>query len=224
MNLEPSNAITRSHVGKIMIKLQTQLKDFIAKSPHEKITRSMKMLLMATESLKSTNADWLEGARFWHPNNFWFYDNRPASFTFSVGAFFTPFVLKAHLGALSLNNLICQAFYLYIWNTLGEKGVVKVDHFGAFRSVAYFCPLYLSACSRKLSSVRKFSFNLINIIGVNSLLNPRVLLPVKNRIAMAQKFEVPAMESQSQEIHQNLNKSYLLPPREISMKPWSILL
>ena len=52
MNLEPDNATTKAHIGQVTKQLAKQLQDYIAKHPHEKITRSMKMLLMATESLR----------------------------------------------------------------------------------------------------------------------------------------------------------------------------
>ena len=52
MNLEPDNATTKAHIGQVTKQLAKQLQEYIAKHPHEKITRSMKMLLMATESLR----------------------------------------------------------------------------------------------------------------------------------------------------------------------------
>ena len=56
MNLEPDNSATKEHVGTVTKQLSKQLQEYVTKNPHEKITRSMKMLLMATESLRK-NAD-----------------------------------------------------------------------------------------------------------------------------------------------------------------------
>ena len=52
MNLDPDNAATKAHIGLVTKQLSKQLQEYIGKNPHEKITRSMKMLLMATESLR----------------------------------------------------------------------------------------------------------------------------------------------------------------------------
>ena len=55
MNLEPDNSTTRAHVGTVTRQLAKQLNEFVKQNPHEKITRSMKMLHMATESLQKTS-------------------------------------------------------------------------------------------------------------------------------------------------------------------------
>ena len=59
MNLDPDNAATKAHIGLVTKQLSKQLQEYIGKNPHEKITRSMKMLLMATESLRK-NTDWTD--------------------------------------------------------------------------------------------------------------------------------------------------------------------
>lgn len=51
MNLETNNALTREHLPTVISALQRQLSAYITKNPNNKITRSMKMLLMATRSL-----------------------------------------------------------------------------------------------------------------------------------------------------------------------------
>ena len=51
MNLDSMNAATRQHIGNVINRLQKQLNQFIKANPDKKITRSMKMLLMATQSL-----------------------------------------------------------------------------------------------------------------------------------------------------------------------------
>ena len=54
MNLDTENPATRQHIGNIVTRLQKQLNNFIKTNPDKKITRSMKMLLMATSSLSAT--------------------------------------------------------------------------------------------------------------------------------------------------------------------------
>ena len=46
MNLEPDNATTKAHIGQVTKQLATQLQEYIAQHPHEKITRPTKMLLI----------------------------------------------------------------------------------------------------------------------------------------------------------------------------------
>jgi enhancer of mRNA-decapping protein 4 len=51
MNLDASNPLTREHMPGVLTNLQRQLTTYIASNPNNKITRSMKMLNMATQSL-----------------------------------------------------------------------------------------------------------------------------------------------------------------------------
>jgi enhancer of mRNA-decapping protein 4 len=51
MNLDASNPLTREHMPGVLNNLQRQLTAYIASNPNNKITRSMKMLNMATQSL-----------------------------------------------------------------------------------------------------------------------------------------------------------------------------
>jgi hypothetical protein len=51
MNLDTNNPATRTHLGNIITRLQKQLNNFIKTNPDKKITRSMKVLHMATLSL-----------------------------------------------------------------------------------------------------------------------------------------------------------------------------
>jgi hypothetical protein len=51
MNLDTNNPATRTHMGNIITRLQKQLNNFIKTNPDKKITRSMKVLHMATLSL-----------------------------------------------------------------------------------------------------------------------------------------------------------------------------
>lgn len=51
MNLDATNPLTREHMPGVLTNLQRQLTSYIASNPNNKITRSMKMLNMATQSL-----------------------------------------------------------------------------------------------------------------------------------------------------------------------------
>lgn len=51
MNLDPANPLTREHMPGVLNNLQHQLTVYIANNPNNKITRSMRMLSMATRSL-----------------------------------------------------------------------------------------------------------------------------------------------------------------------------
>jgi enhancer of mRNA-decapping protein 4 len=51
MNLNPTNPLTKEHMPGVLNNLQHQLTVYIASNPNNKITRSMKMLNMATRSL-----------------------------------------------------------------------------------------------------------------------------------------------------------------------------
>lgn len=51
MNLDATNPLTREHMPGVLTNLQRQLTAYIASNPNNKITRSMKMLNMATQSL-----------------------------------------------------------------------------------------------------------------------------------------------------------------------------
>jgi len=51
MNLEPTNPLTREHMPGVLNNLHHQLTVYIANNPNNKITRSMRMLSMATQSL-----------------------------------------------------------------------------------------------------------------------------------------------------------------------------
>lgn len=51
MNLDPANPLTREHMPGVLNNLQHQLTVYIASNPNNKITRSMRMLSMATRSL-----------------------------------------------------------------------------------------------------------------------------------------------------------------------------
>ncbi|PNF32921.1 hypothetical protein B7P43_G01848, partial [Cryptotermes secundus] len=51
MNLDATNPLTREHMPAVLTNLQRQLTAYIASNPNNKITRSMKMLNMATQSL-----------------------------------------------------------------------------------------------------------------------------------------------------------------------------
>ncbi|XP_069698744.1 enhancer of mRNA-decapping protein 4 isoform X2 [Periplaneta americana] len=51
MNLDNTNPLTREHMPGVLSNLQHQLSTYIASNPNNKITRSMRMLSMATQSL-----------------------------------------------------------------------------------------------------------------------------------------------------------------------------
>ncbi len=53
-NLDVNNPATRQHMGNIVGRLQKHLDQFIKANPDKKITRSMKVLHMATQSLVGT--------------------------------------------------------------------------------------------------------------------------------------------------------------------------
>ncbi|KAK7869897.1 hypothetical protein R5R35_013695 [Gryllus longicercus] len=51
MNLDPGNIMTREHLPSVISNLQRQLAAYMQSNPNNKITRSMRMLHMATQSL-----------------------------------------------------------------------------------------------------------------------------------------------------------------------------
>jgi hypothetical protein len=51
MNLDRENSVTREHVPGVLLSLQQQLTAFIQANPTHRMTRSMRVLLMATNSL-----------------------------------------------------------------------------------------------------------------------------------------------------------------------------
>ncbi|KAH3855139.1 hypothetical protein DPMN_097700 [Dreissena polymorpha] len=51
MNLDPNNTITQEHLNGVLYSLNQKLRIYISSHPNQKITRSLKMLLMASESL-----------------------------------------------------------------------------------------------------------------------------------------------------------------------------
>ena len=55
MNLDSQNPSTRHHMGAILGGLQKQLQAYIKEHPNNKFTKQMKMLLMATQSLLTTD-------------------------------------------------------------------------------------------------------------------------------------------------------------------------
>jgi hypothetical protein len=55
VNLESNNDQTKQYIPNIVLALQKQLNTFISNHPNEKIVRSMKMLLLATQALLSPN-------------------------------------------------------------------------------------------------------------------------------------------------------------------------
>ncbi|XP_034937441.1 enhancer of mRNA-decapping protein 4 [Chelonus insularis] len=50
-SLDPTDPVTREHMGAVLITLQTQLSSFINSNPNHRLTRRMKMLSMAARSL-----------------------------------------------------------------------------------------------------------------------------------------------------------------------------
>jgi hypothetical protein len=55
MNLDSQNSSTRHHMSAILGGLQKQLRSYIGEHPNQKMTKPMKMLLMATQSLLTTD-------------------------------------------------------------------------------------------------------------------------------------------------------------------------
>ncbi|CAB3373323.1 Hypothetical predicted protein [Cloeon dipterum] len=55
VNLVPDSTDTKQYVPNIVVSLQKQLNNFISMHPNEKVVRSMKMLLLATQALVPTN-------------------------------------------------------------------------------------------------------------------------------------------------------------------------
>jgi len=53
VNLESDNDQTKQFIPNILLALQKQLNGFITMHPNEKVVRSMKMLLLATQALLS---------------------------------------------------------------------------------------------------------------------------------------------------------------------------
>jgi hypothetical protein len=53
VNLESDNDQTKQYIPNIVIALQKQLNSFITCHPNDKVVRSMKMLLLATQALIS---------------------------------------------------------------------------------------------------------------------------------------------------------------------------
>lgn len=53
LNLDPSDPVTREHMGTVLMTLQNQLAAFAASNPNHRSTRRMKMLGMATRALLS---------------------------------------------------------------------------------------------------------------------------------------------------------------------------
>uniref|UniRef100_A0A1B6MJB4 Uncharacterized protein n=1 Tax=Graphocephala atropunctata TaxID=36148 RepID=A0A1B6MJB4_9HEMI len=53
MNLDVNNSVTQEHLPTVLNTLQRQLQGFIATNPNNRITRSMKILLMASQALLS---------------------------------------------------------------------------------------------------------------------------------------------------------------------------
>ncbi|KYN07621.1 Enhancer of mRNA-decapping protein 4, partial [Cyphomyrmex costatus] len=53
LNLDPSDPVTREHMGTVLMTLQNQLATFVASNPNHRSTRRMKMLAMATRALLS---------------------------------------------------------------------------------------------------------------------------------------------------------------------------
>ena len=51
MNLDASNPVTREHMTTVLGALCQKLMAFIQNHPQEKMTRNIKMLLMASQSL-----------------------------------------------------------------------------------------------------------------------------------------------------------------------------
>lgn len=51
MNLDSSNPITKEHMSAVVGQLCQKLTSFIQSYPSDKITRQMRMLLMASQSL-----------------------------------------------------------------------------------------------------------------------------------------------------------------------------
>ena len=51
MNLDASNPVTREHMTTVLGALGQKLMAFIQNHPQEKMTRNIKMLLMASQSL-----------------------------------------------------------------------------------------------------------------------------------------------------------------------------
>lgn len=51
LNLDPSDPVTREHMGTVLMTLQNQLAAFVASNPNHRSTRRMKMLAMATRAL-----------------------------------------------------------------------------------------------------------------------------------------------------------------------------
>lgn len=53
LNLDPSDPVTREHMGTVLMTLQNQLATFVTSNPTHRSTRRMKMLAMATRALLS---------------------------------------------------------------------------------------------------------------------------------------------------------------------------
>ncbi|XP_018043704.1 PREDICTED: enhancer of mRNA-decapping protein 4 [Atta colombica] len=53
LNLDPSDPVTREHMGTVLMTLQNQLATFVASNPNHRSTSRMKMLAMATRALLS---------------------------------------------------------------------------------------------------------------------------------------------------------------------------
>ncbi|XP_011701152.1 PREDICTED: enhancer of mRNA-decapping protein 4 [Wasmannia auropunctata] len=51
LNLDPTDPVTREHMGTVLMTLQNQLATFVASNPNHRSTRRMKMLAMATRAL-----------------------------------------------------------------------------------------------------------------------------------------------------------------------------
>ena len=51
MNLDPHDSVTQEHMKGVLYALNQKLRIYIPGHPNDKVTRSLKMLLMASESL-----------------------------------------------------------------------------------------------------------------------------------------------------------------------------
>ncbi|XP_011302813.1 enhancer of mRNA-decapping protein 4 [Fopius arisanus] len=51
LNLDPTDPVTREHMGTVLMTLQTQLASFVAANPNVRTTKGMKMLAMAARAL-----------------------------------------------------------------------------------------------------------------------------------------------------------------------------
>lgn len=51
MNLDPTDPVTREHMGTVLMTLQSQLAAFVTANPNHRSARRMKMLAMAARAL-----------------------------------------------------------------------------------------------------------------------------------------------------------------------------